>query len=130
MQESEATKMSDSNNSLENKLMSILSDPGAMSAITSLVKGLNIGSGIAQKDKAEAPVVSEAVPAGSFDKSDHEAPGPIAPALAHHHGGPEFNNRSLALLLALKPFLSCERAQKLDVLTQILKVMALADIFK
>ena len=120
--------MNDSPNDIERKLAGILSDPDAMSSIINIVKGL--GGGQSQKTDSNpiAPAVAPATIPASAQAGDNLENS--VPAFSGYVQKNSFDNKSLALLLAIKPFLSCERAQKLDMITQILKVVSLTEIFK
>lgn len=154
--------MSEGGNNIENKLMSVLSDPTAMATIMNLVKSLgNAGAGAQSQTANEnrsslnengAVSTGSALDGGINSGADSGAvsafaqmnqqgadvkpPVPMAdssqvlPTMARRDRADEHTNRSLGLLLALKPFLSNERAQKLDMITQVMKVISIAEIFK
>ena len=118
--------MNEGSNDLDKKLSGILSDPKAMASIMNIVKNLSTNN--PQSNNMNNLHESNAIDvfAPSFDES-------IAPVgnLSKSYGDKnEFDNRSIGLLLAIKPFLSHDRAQKLDMITQILKVVSLTEIFK
>ena len=118
--------MSESPNDLEKKLAGILSDPGAMSSIMSIVKGL--GANNLQNNNTKIEPENTEVEAFAPTFNDNISP---VSAFSKPHGHKNgFENRSIGLLLAIKPFLSHEKAQKLDMITQILKVVSLTEIFK
>ncbi|MBQ7821379.1 MAG: hypothetical protein IJ391_03760 [Clostridia bacterium] len=128
--------MSESDNNLERKLMSMLSDPTAMAGIMNLVKSLGVkGSDPPKETFSSTNVTSnEAVPAGAFEQiaqsENKSLEVPALPAFGNINHHDEFSSKSLGLLLAIKPFLSRDRAQKLETVTQILKVISLTDLFK
>ena len=111
--------MSDKDKSIEERLGAILSDPNAMNTIMGIVKGLNGPQ--SRPGNNENPSTENSITA--FDQE-------ALPVMIPHKAGFNNNNKSLALLLALKPFLSQERAHKLDTLTGLLQVLSLTDFFK
>lgn len=109
--------MAENDRSLEERLGAMLSDPNAMNSIMSIVKGL----GGTQNNKADQLV----------QKSEPQLPSnEDIPAMALPKASFESENKSLALLLALKPFLSHERARKLDTLTGLLRVLSITDFLR
>ena len=124
--------MSDNGNDIERKLMGVLSDPSAMASIMSLVKSLGGNQGQSEpntpvKEDAEpsVPTIANVAPVES-KTAELQA----VNTFGQFHHNDEFNNKSLGLLLAIKPFLIHERAEKLETVTQILKVLSLTEIFK
>ena len=152
--------MSEGNKDIENKLMNVLSDPTAMATIMNLVKSLGSAGARdrSHSTNENLPPVNESISTGSALESgiktdadtgavsafaqmnqqgtDFKPPVQMAdysesiPTMARRDRTDEHTNRSLGLLLALKPFLSNERAQKLDMITQVMKVISIAEIFK
>lgn len=111
--------MSESDKSLEQRLGAILSDPNAMSTILGIVKGLNGTQNI--ENTAEKTEIKNENPISSHED---------LPAMALPYQSTNNKSKSLALLLALKPFLSSERAHRLDTLTGLLRVLSLTDFLK
>ncbi len=118
--------MNEGSNDLEKKLGSILSDPGAMESIMNLVK--NLGSNSSQNNNTHTMPESNVIDV--FGSNFNESIAPVGNPSKSYGNKDYFDNRSVGLLLAIKPFLSHDRAQKLDMITQILKVVSLAEIFK
>ncbi len=109
--------MSESNESLENRLSGILSDPGAMSSIMNIINNIKASPG-------SHDAVSAITPAQSTVHNEiHNNQFPTNQS----HG---FDSKSIGLLYAIKPFLNDERAKKLDVITQIIKVISLGDLLR
>lgn len=107
---------------IENKLNDILSNPEALSSIINTVKGL---SGISNSQTNSIPIVSS-------EKASVPANDSFVPALSSAKDKKEglISDKSIGLLLAIKPFLSENKREKIDVITSLLKVAALADLLK
>ena len=94
------------------KLNAILEDPEALSRVVSLASGLAGGA------KGEA------------SHADREEKDREIGKDSHGHGHPSdnlFRKDSFALLAAIRPFLSPARAEKLDKLLKIGRVLSLAE---
>ena len=108
---------------LENKLNDILSNPEALSSIINTVKGL---SGISNSNKTDN------IPSVSNENSftyPNDSLVPVSNSVKNNKEG-IISDKSIGLLLALKPFLSESKREKIDVITSLLKVAALADLLK
>ena len=117
--------MSENSSDLEKKLMTILSNPEALSGIIAIAKGL----GAAKSENTDpAPLETTAV------QKNENAPEAVAAfnqnPLHIQTNGHGISDKSVGLLLSLKPFLSNSKAEKLDVITQLLKIAAITDIIK
>lgn len=106
-----------SESGFEDKLSAILSNPEALAGIMNIAKGLGLQSST-PKDEPKAQIIentNETVPA-------------ISQGNFGFHQGKSF--KGLDLLLAIKPFLDRERADRLDKITQILRIISYTDLFK
>ncbi len=97
---------------LDEMISSILKDPQSMQMVSSLLSGL----GGNKEEAQEAP--NESPPALPFDVTK------LAPLLMKMNGPPDERCR---LLMALRPFVSHERQERIDQSVKILKMMSLAD---
>lgn len=96
---------------LDEMISSILKDPQSMQMVSSLLAGLG-GDKEHKKDES-----IENAPALPFDVNK------LAPLLTKMNAPPDERCR---LLMALRPFVSQERRQRIDQSIQILKMMSLA----
>ena len=109
--------MNEQNDSLENRLSGILSDPGALSGIMNIINNIKAPT---VKPVADNPV-TQVQSIGHNDINNNQF------VTNQSHG---FDSKSIGLLYAIKPFLNDERARKLDVITQIIKVISLGDLLR
>ena len=96
---------------LDEMISSILKDPQSMQMVSSLLAGL----GGDKENEKDASV--ESAPALPFDINK------LAPLLTKMNGPPDERCR---LLMALRPFVSQERRERIDQSIKILKMMSLA----
>ncbi len=106
---------------IESKLGAILSDPSAMAGIMNIVKGLSGDTkphegGDTYESKADADKSRDSIPA--------------AVSYPNIRPKPKDSARNIGLLCALRPFLCEERAKKLDVIIEIMKIVDLTELFK
>lgn len=109
--------MSGANDNLENRLSSILSDPGAMSSIMNIIKNISTTPTKPDIETTFAPAQANT----NSDIFNNQL------SAASSHG---IDSKSIGLLCAIKPFLNDDRAKKLDVITQIIKVISLGDLLR
>ena len=93
----------------------LLSNPAAMSMLSSLIGGMK--SGAADAPASVAPISPPPPPAPRQD---------AVPALASLHGGAKRDDRRSELLCALKPFVSPSRREMIDRLVGIVALIELA----
>lgn len=117
---------------LEEKLESVLSNPDAMAQIMSLARSLNAGKGAeGNAQTREAPPAEEApsppaapAPGGSLldglGSLDPKLLSAAASLLSQYQNGDD--DKRVALLSALRPFVRKERYAKLDKAIQIAKL--------
>lgn len=122
--------MNENGTDLEQGLNRILSDPAALASIMNIVSGLSKNTGNTQTNHSgnagsETEVTPDALQASTRTPADAPVNVPAPQTVKNDR----FNN-SLGLLCAIKPFLDTERAQKLDKITQILKVVSITDLLK
>ena len=98
---------------LDEMISSILKDPQSMQMVSSLLSGL----GGDKPQPKESENAAEDAPALPFDISK------LAPILMKMNGPPD---ERCKLLLALRPFVSAARQERIDQSVKILKMMSLA----
>ncbi len=115
---------------LEEKLESVLNDPDAMAQIMSLARSLNLGDGQKKEPSQEsAPASPPSAPSApkqagglldSLGSLDPRLLSAAAGLFAQYQNGED--DRRVALLTALRPFVREERYAKLDKAIQIAKL--------
>lgn len=110
--------MSESN-SFDQKISALLSNPEALAGIMNLAKSLGLDQNKRNQESESLPVISK--------PAEVEM---IKEASAEPFKGTSNNIKGIELLLAIKPFLDHERADRLDKITQVLKIVSLTDLFK
>jgi hypothetical protein len=106
-----------SENGFEDKLSAILSNPEALAGI------MNIAKGLGQQQSA-----AKESPKPQIIESSNQTVPAISQGNFGFQSGQSF--KGLELLLAIKPFLDRERADRLDKITQILRIISYTDLFK
>ncbi len=112
---------------LENKINGLLSDPEALSSIINVVKGLG-GLSVSPQSGASAPIKPTL-----FSEHTETQESDVMNALSaniHNEKDGIISSKSVGLLLALRPFLSEGKREKIDVITKLLKIAALTDLLK
>ena len=112
---------------LESKINGLLSDPEALSSIINVVKGLGGASIPSQNGIAAA-----AKPQAFTDQTEKLETGSV-PALSNNVYNDKdgiISSKSIGLLLALRPFLSEGKREKIDVITKLLKIASLTELLK
>ena len=99
-----------------------MSDPETMSKLMSVAQGL-MGSQTSGNDKAQ-----DAEPKQSADAPQPEPK--AQPSNAKHNPLSSGNEERIALISAIRPYLSPERRRSADSLIKMLKMMKLADMSK
>ena len=111
---------------LEEKLSAILNDPNSMEQILSLAKNLGIGPPPSTSSSEQAAPVStpEDTSAPLLDEKM------LHTFLSIMQNGGQINDRQMALLNALRPFLGSDRRKKLDESAKMLHMMKLLPLLK
>ncbi len=110
----------------ESKINGILSDPEALSGIINAVKGL----GLAQSAQNASQILPKPNPIESISEaSTTDALSVIGKAFGDEKEG-IISSKSIGLLLALRPFLSAEKRDKIDVITKLLRIATLTELLK
>lgn len=106
---------------IQDQINQILNNPEAMRQVQSLGAKLGLDA------SSSAPSMPAAPPAPSADSGDlTRALGALAPLM----GRVSKNDETAVLLNALRPFLSEERAQRLDQAQRLMKLMKLIPLIK
>ncbi len=120
--------MSLNSSELEKKIGGLLADPEALAGIINMVKKLG-------------PLTSPGDKGGFAEPIETQAAETISPAVqsvlsenvfgSHQTSSNDIiSARSIGLLLALKPFLSENKCEKIDVITKLLKIATLTELLK
>ncbi len=120
--------MSQNSSEFEKRIGSLLADPEALAGIINMVKKLGPLTSSEEKTTFTNPIETQAT----------ESNQPIAQNVfsenifdSHQFANNDIvSGRSIGLLLALKPFLSKNKCEKIDVITKILKIATLTDLLK
>lgn len=114
--------MSENSNNFEEKISAILSNPEAMASIINIAKGLGLQNNTAtdkENDTAQKSII------------DTEAKEISAvPVVSKPNSIEDKTAKSIALLCAIKPFLDNERAERIDKITQIMKILNITGLIK
>lgn len=120
-----ATQMPD----LSGMIGALLSNPAAMSMLSSLLSGMGGGGGAQASGQAQpafsAGPVSDASPPASEYPPPFPPPTPALPPHAAGGGALGTRDERAALLYALRPFLPPEKCEMIDGLLRILDLLVL-----
>ncbi|MCD8116100.1 MAG: hypothetical protein LUE21_03110, partial [Oscillospiraceae bacterium] len=107
---------------LGDKISAILSDPEQMEKITQMAKGL-MGQTDARPAEEAAPAADTATGGLAALGGDTKLLSALGSAFS---GGQEKNNRSTALLMAMRPYMRPEKQEKLDRAMKIARMVHIA----
>ena len=120
--------MSRNSSEFEKKIGSLLDDPEALAGIISMVKKLGPLTLSEEKSTDSEPIQTQAT-----ELNEPTAQSVLSENILSSHSkthNEAISTKSIGLLLALKPFLSENKCEKIDVITKLLKIATLTDLFK
>lgn len=106
---------------LEEKLSAILNDPNSMEQILSLAKNLGIGPPASSSEQAAPTSTPEDTSAPLLDEKM------LHTFLSIMQNGGQINDRQMALLNALRPFLNPARQNSVDRAVRIARLTGIAE---
>lgn len=109
---------------LESKISGLLSDPEALSSIINVVKGLS-GASLAPANSAASTTKPQVL-----TENTEISTVPTLNNNVYNEKDEIFSAKSIGLLLALRPFLSEGKREKIDVITKLLKIASLTELLK
>ena len=110
----------------ESKINGILSDPEALSGIINAVKGL----GLVQPSQNTSQVFPKTDPHGLIPERNATDTLSAMGKAFNEDKESIVSSKSIGLLLALRPFLSAEKRDKIDVITKLLRIATLTELLK
>ena len=97
-------------------------NPEALSALGSIIGGLNKKAPAPEKNGLDASALLSLLSGGGKEEKPSEA------SVKNPFGSKEDIKNRIALLNAIKPFLSSERREKLDLVVKLLKLSELGEL--
>ena len=120
--------MSQNSSEFEKKIGSLLADPDALAGIINMVRKLGPLTTSEEKSTYSKPIETQAT-----ESSKTIAQSGLSENIFDSHQFAKndiASGKSIGLLLALKPFLSENKCEKIDVITKLLKIATLTDLLK
>ena len=112
---------------LENKISSLLANPEAMASVINMVKAFAPQSDVGNVNREE--IIKEQTNSSPIKtlQKDLLTESTVKQTISSQD---TVGAKSIGLLLALKPFLSDNKSEKIDVITKLLKIATLTELFK